>query len=61
VPHDVGTRINGIYEQSIVTPTGRLAFIRREDTFHPCTVEAGAGAAARTGGEAWWALPASPR
>jgi type IV secretory pathway VirD2 relaxase len=33
VPHDVGTRINGIYERPIVTPTGRLALIRREDTF----------------------------
>ena len=33
VPHEVGTRINGIYERPIVTPTGRLALIRREDTF----------------------------
>lgn len=32
VPHD-GTRINGIYERSIVTPTGKLALIRRQDTF----------------------------
>ena len=33
VPHEVGIRINGIYERPIVTPTGRLALIRREDTF----------------------------
>ena len=33
VPQEAGTRINGIYERSIVTPTGRLALIRREDTF----------------------------
>ena len=33
VPHDAGTRINGIYERPIVTPTGKLALIRREDTF----------------------------
>jgi type IV secretory pathway VirD2 relaxase len=33
VPHDAGTRINGIYERPIVTPTGKLAIIRREDTF----------------------------
>ena len=33
VPHEAGTRINGIYERSIVTPTGKLALIRRQDTF----------------------------
>ena len=33
VPHDAGTRINGIYERPIVTPTGKLALVRREDTF----------------------------
>ena len=33
VPHEVGTRLNGIYERSIVTPTGRIALIRRQDTF----------------------------
>jgi type IV secretory pathway VirD2 relaxase len=33
VPHETGTRINGIYERSIVTPTGKLALIRRQDTF----------------------------
>ena len=33
VPHEAGTRINGIYQRSIATPTGRLAVIRREDTF----------------------------
>ena len=33
VPHEPGTRISGVYERSITTPTGRLAVIRREDTF----------------------------
>jgi Protein of unknown function (DUF3363) len=33
VAHEVGTRINGIYERLIVTSTGRLALIRREHTF----------------------------
>ena len=33
VPQEAGTRINGIYERSIVTPTGKLALIRRQDTF----------------------------
>ena len=33
VPPVDGRRISGIYERSIVTPTARLALIRREDTF----------------------------
>ena len=33
VPHDPGSRISGVYERSISTPTGKLAVIRREDTF----------------------------
>ena len=33
VPHAPGTRIGGIYERAITTPTGRLAVIRGEDTF----------------------------
>ena len=33
VPHEPGTRISGVYERSVTTPTGKLAVIRREDTF----------------------------
>jgi type IV secretory pathway VirD2 relaxase len=33
VPHEPGTRISGVYEHSVTTPTGKLAVIRREDTF----------------------------
>ena len=33
VPSEPGRRISGTYERSIPTPTGRLAVIRREDTF----------------------------
>ena len=33
VPRVEGRRISGIYERSIVTPTARLALIRRDDTF----------------------------
>jgi hypothetical protein len=33
VPNEPGRRISGIYERAIPTPTGRLAVIRREDTF----------------------------
>jgi type IV secretory pathway VirD2 relaxase len=33
VPHEPGSRISGVYERSITTPTGKLAVIRREDTF----------------------------
>ncbi len=32
-PREPGGRINGVYERSVATPTGRLAVIRREDTF----------------------------
>ena len=32
-PREPGSRINGVYERSVATPTGRLAVIRREDTF----------------------------
>jgi hypothetical protein len=32
-PLEPGARIFGIYERSVSTPTGRLAIIRREDTF----------------------------
>ena len=33
MPHEPGSRISGIYERAISTPTGRLAVIRREDTY----------------------------
>jgi len=33
IPHAPGRRIDGVYERSVTTPTGRLAVIRREDTF----------------------------
>jgi type IV secretory pathway VirD2 relaxase len=33
VPHEPGSRVSGIYECPITTPTGKLAVIRREDTF----------------------------
>jgi hypothetical protein len=33
VPHEPGSRISGVYEHAITTPTGKLAVIRREDTF----------------------------
>jgi hypothetical protein len=33
MPQETGTRIVGIYEKSVSTPTGRLAIIRQEDTF----------------------------
>jgi len=33
VPHEPGSRISGVYERAITTPTGKLAVIRREDTF----------------------------
>jgi hypothetical protein len=33
VPHEPGSRISGIYECAIATPTGRLAVIRSADTF----------------------------
>jgi len=33
VPHEPGTRISGVYERSVTTPTGKVAVIRRDDTF----------------------------
>jgi type IV secretory pathway VirD2 relaxase len=33
IPHAGGRRIDGVYQRSVMTPTGRLAVIRREDTF----------------------------
>ena len=33
VPRVEGRRISGVYERSIVTPTARLALIRKDDTF----------------------------
>jgi Protein of unknown function (DUF3363) len=33
VPHESGTRVSGVYERSITTPTGKLAVIRSADTF----------------------------
>jgi hypothetical protein len=33
VPQEPGSRISGIYERTITTPTGKLAVIRSADTF----------------------------
>jgi hypothetical protein len=33
VPHEPGSRVSGVYERAITTPMGKLAIIRREDTF----------------------------
>jgi type IV secretory pathway VirD2 relaxase len=33
LPHEFNTRVSGIYERSVATPNGRLAVIRREDTY----------------------------
>jgi hypothetical protein len=33
VPSEPGARIIGVYDRAIATPTGKLAVIRREDTF----------------------------
>jgi hypothetical protein len=33
VPHEPGSRISGVYECAIATPTGKLAVIRSADTF----------------------------
>jgi type IV secretory pathway VirD2 relaxase len=33
VPHEPGSRVSGVYERAITTPMGKLAVIRREDTF----------------------------
>ncbi|HWE19811.1 MAG TPA: DUF3363 domain-containing protein [Hyphomicrobiaceae bacterium] len=33
VPHEPGSRISGVHERAIATPTGKLAVIRNADTF----------------------------
>jgi hypothetical protein len=33
MPNEPGTRVSGVYERSISTPSGKLAVIRHEDTF----------------------------
>jgi hypothetical protein len=33
LPAEPGRQIAGVYERSITTPTGKLAVIRRQDTF----------------------------
>jgi len=33
LPHEPGSRISGVYERVVTTPTAKLAVIRREDTF----------------------------
>jgi hypothetical protein len=33
LPHEPGSRVSGVYERAIATPSGKLAVIRREDTF----------------------------
>jgi hypothetical protein len=33
MPHEPGSRISGVYERSVATPNGRLAVIRREDSY----------------------------
>jgi uncharacterized protein DUF3363 len=33
VPHEPGSRISGVYERAIATPTGKLAVTRSADTF----------------------------
>ena len=33
LPSDPGRRVTGVYERSIQTPTGKIAVIRRLDTF----------------------------
>ena len=33
LPHEPGSRISGVYERAVTTPIGKLAVIRREDTF----------------------------
>jgi hypothetical protein len=32
-PHEPGARVSGVYERAVPTPSGKLAVIRREDTF----------------------------
>ena len=33
MPHEPGSRVSGVYERAVSTPSGKLAVIRREDTF----------------------------
>ena len=33
VPQQPGSRVSGVYERVVTTPMGKLAVIRREDTF----------------------------
>jgi type IV secretory pathway VirD2 relaxase len=33
MPNEPGSRVSGVYERSVPTPSGKLAVIRREDTF----------------------------
>ena len=33
VPSETGSRVTGVYERAIATPTGKIAVIRRQDTF----------------------------
>jgi type IV secretory pathway VirD2 relaxase len=33
VPHEPGSRISGVYERAIITPSAKLAVIRRDDTY----------------------------
>lgn len=33
VPHEPGSRVIGVYERTVSTPSGKLAVIRRDDTF----------------------------
>jgi len=33
LPHEPGSRISGVYDRVVTTPTAKLAVIRREDTF----------------------------
>jgi hypothetical protein len=33
LPHEPGSRVSGVCERAVSTPTGKLAVIRRQDTF----------------------------
>jgi type IV secretory pathway VirD2 relaxase len=33
IPTEPGTRISGVYDRAILTPTGKIAIIRKQDTF----------------------------
>jgi hypothetical protein len=33
MPNEPGSRVSGVYERSVPTPTGKLAVIKQEDTF----------------------------